>query len=213
MNMKLNNSKLLITSGMHGDEYEVVDLVAEYLSKKSNNIPYHLYIQHLSPSAIVTKTRRNSQGNDLNRSFLKGTTDNEALKIMSVLQNQKFELALDFHEDPEHSEFYMYDSGKIEENELTDFKQTLRSYGIGLFTGIDDEGDPLLGFKFDEGYSSFLGVPHSEMAGTLWDYTLKQRITKRMLTLEIPGRESLENKAKIVKLIFENLLPKLYNGD
>lgn len=198
---------------MHGDEHEVVGILQNYLNLHKNSFSDYFYIPQLSPTAIGTRTRRNAQGNDLNRSFLNNTDDIEALKIMNDLNGQNFELALDFHEDPELSEFYMYDSGKIEENELTDFKNSMRSSGIGLFSGIDDEGDPLLGFKFEEGYASFLGVPHSEMAGTLWDYSLKHGITKRMLTLEIPGKETLENKAKIVKLIFENLVPKLYNDN
>lgn len=204
--------KLLITSGMHGDEHEVVGLVQNYLNLHKDQLPNYVYIPHLSPTALSTKTRRNAQGNDLNRSFLDNTTDVEAKKIMEQIAGYQFDLALDFHEDPEFMYFYMYDSGKIEELQLKDFNTRLMANEIGLFTGIDDEGDPLLGFKFVDGYSSFLGHPPSEMAGTLWDYTLRHGITKRMLTLEIPGRQLLGKKEKVVNIIFEDLLPKLLLG-
>ncbi len=194
---------------MHGDEYQVVEALSDYLSSNKISLPDHFYIPTLSPSAVELKTRRNKFGHDLNRSFGDNTKDPEALKIISELSDKKFDLALDFHEDPELTEFYMYDSGKIKANDLESFKTLLITNGIGLFTGIDDEEDPLLGFNFEEGYASF--PLHLEVPGSLGEYTLKHGITKRIITLEIPGRESLDKKEKAVKIIFESLLKMILN--
>ncbi len=196
---------------MHGDEYEVVGVVQKYLAENKHKLPDYFYIPHLSPSALETKTRNNKFGHDLNRSFVDNPIDPEAIKIISDLKDQKFELALDFHEDPELLEFYMYDSGDIQDQDLNTFRKLLEQSEVVLFSGIDDPSDPTLGYEFTDGYASFLNSNSVHMGGTIWDYTLRHGITKRMITIEIPGKETIEKKAKIVEIIFEGLLKMILN--
>ena len=54
-----NTSTLLILSGMHGDEYEVIDCVKNYLAENTG-LPHYEYISEVSPSAVSRKTRRNA---------------------------------------------------------------------------------------------------------------------------------------------------------
>jgi len=93
--IKGKNPNLLISSGMHGDEYQVIDLVFKYLRKNYRELPDFLYIPHLSPSAVKKGTRKNKFGHDLNRSFLKRATDKEALTVKRILSKRKFTLFID----------------------------------------------------------------------------------------------------------------------
>lgn len=209
---KGENPELLILTGTHGDEYEVINLVKEYLEKNKSKIPDYLYLPEVSPSAVELKTRENSLKHDLNRNFIKDTTDPEARAVIDYLDDKKFDVCLDFHEDPELSEFYFYDSGILDTSDLKDWISLLEKSKIKTYTGIDDKDDPLLGYKFEKGYKSFLDYPVNPSAGFLWDWSQTEKAIRRMVTLEVPGKLDLDKKYKIVELVFENLLPKLYNS-
>ena len=108
-------------------------------------------------------------------------------------------------------EFYFYDSGRLPYRDLDSFLSSIEDSGIGLFTGIDDPKDPELGYDMVRGYRSFLRDSADPLAGTLSDWSFISNTIKRMIVLEIPSKCDLKEKYKLVELIFENLLPKLYN--
>ncbi len=203
---KGENPRLLFHSGTHGDEYEVIPLVKETLEKYANKLPDYVYIPEVSPSAVKTKTRRNKNGNDLNRMFLENTKDDEAVANIKFHKNLKFDLCVDFHEDPEFADFYLYDSGQLSTEQLFELRNAIGKIGIGLLTGVDDPGDPTLGFKFTKGYKSFAKHKSNPMGGTFWDWSQINGIAKRIFVAEIPGVIPKVKKRELVGVLFEKLI-------
>ncbi len=114
-----NNPRLLIHSGTHGDEYEIIDLVNKALKKYETSLPAFIIVPHVSPSAVEKRSRTNYQGSDINRVFFSNSDDKEVRINILVLEGNKFDLFVSFHEDPESSQYYIYDSGySPEQNKL-----------------------------------------------------------------------------------------------
>ncbi|MDZ4221514.1 MAG: hypothetical protein U1C18_01420, partial [Patescibacteria group bacterium] len=103
-----DNPGLLLLSGAHGDEYQVIDSVAAALGARTGRVPDFLYIPHVSPSSVAKGTRTNYRGCDINRQFVKESDDTEAQTVMALLKGRAFDACISFHEDPQLSEFYMY---------------------------------------------------------------------------------------------------------
>ena len=80
---KGTDTKLLILSGMHGDESDVVVHVSGFVSTQAESLPDFVYIPTVSPSAIAQKTRQNYLGHDINRCFVDPIQDPEALQVIN----------------------------------------------------------------------------------------------------------------------------------
>ncbi|MBN1915872.1 succinylglutamate desuccinylase/aspartoacylase family protein [Candidatus Dojkabacteria bacterium] len=191
------NPKLLIISGIHGDEYKIIELLQFYLKNNFTILPSFLFIPTISPSALTAKTRINKNKNDLNRQFFEGTTDNEAVVIMKFLKDFNLKLCLDFHEDKYINSFYFYDSGSLSEGELKFFKNKLSSTGTRLYSGVDDTKDKYLGYQLKEGYASLKDEVIPER-GCFWDWILENKISDRILNFEIPIKEDKKIKVSII---------------
>lgn len=199
--------KLLILSGMHGDEYEVIDCVKEYLKKNKESLPNYLYVAEVSPSAVARRKRRNIFGHDVNRQFFDTPTDPEVKSLMEILTPHHFNFSLNFHEDPDlASTFYLYDSGKLSEDQLLQLRSQVIENGAGLHTGKDDPLDANLGFHVEKGYISTPYEVLPQDAGFSWIWFAKRGITKRSIDIEIPGKASTELKHSLVATIFSFFL-------
>jgi hypothetical protein len=205
---KGESPKLLVLSGMHGDEHEVIQPVHTYVEVHVKDLPDFLFIPQVSPSAVAQKTRRNATNQDINRAFTEPTTDSEAAAIMNIVHPYQFDLCIDFHEDPDRTKgCYVYDSEKFGEKELTQLRKAIVSSGASLYTGIDDPADAHLGWHVRDGYVS---MPLSQIppgAGFSGHWFLSQGIVKRAFTVEVPGQAPMVLKRKLVIALFEALLP------
>ena len=201
-----NEPKLLIHSGTHGDELDVIPFVGASVEKYLNSLSDFVYIPKVSPSAAKLKTRLNKNGIDLNRNFLSGASDEESVANMEFHGKYKFNLCVDFHEDPELADFYMYDSGKLPDRILLEVQKAITSASIELFNGVDDPNDPALGFKFENGYRSFENEDLGEMDGTFWGWFRANNEGGRIIVIEIPGKLEKEKKEELVEIIFEKLI-------
>jgi len=197
-----NNPKLLILSGMHGDEYEVIDCVKSYVAEHPD-VPSYEYIAEVSPSAVAQRTRRNAYNHDMNRSFIDPPIDPEVKAFIEQVSNKHFTLCLNFHEDPDLAQtFYMYDSGVCTEEQLLRIRSQIIEAGAGLHSGADDPLDADLGYHVEKGYISTPYSMFPQDSGFSGGWLFRHGIIQREIVIEIPGKAPRELKQTLVNIIF-----------
>lgn len=193
----------LFSTGVHGDEPVLIELVTAALEKFKDKLPPYVYIPEVSPSALASGTRHNGHGLDINRSF--GRTDvPEVEKVKKQLEGKRFDLHVDFHEDTILHDFYLYDCvTKTGESEIAlRILEKVRTLGIGLWNGIDDPNDPALGNEVINGYCR----QHKSAEMSFDEWTVETGVAAGALIPEIPGMVSRETKQKIVEAVISGLL-------
>ena len=204
--IKGDRPTLLLMSGTHGDEYEVIEPLKDIVYKCSDTLPDYIFIPEVSPSAVALKTRKNAAGRDTNRSFTESTKDIEARSTMDIVRPYVFDICFSFHEDPEQTEFYMYDNKQMDEGVLQSIRNRIKTYGVSLFTGIDDPLDTTLGHMITDGYASTPADPKKLLHGDFWEWSQHNGIVKRILFPEIPGRLPMPNKIFLLQTIVNEML-------
>ncbi len=192
--------RYLIISGTHGDEYGVIAPVQQALEGAHDELGDFVYIPQVSPSAVAQKTRHNADGVDLNRHFIDDPVYDEVIAVQQILTKYHFETCFSFHEDPEHSGFYMYDSNALENDALAHIRACLTKEDIPLFTGVDDPHDEVLGLEITEGYRG--NVDPTKHTGPLESWLVTEGIADRVFGFEIPGSADQSVKDTIVKHLF-----------
>lgn len=199
-----DNPQILIDSGTHGDESEIIPMVGSCIEKYLDRLPNFLYVPKVSSTALALGTRKNKDGVDLNRNFMDQTQIQEAIDYMELVKPHHFQAVYSFHEDLSQKNFYMYDSFDLQgTRELQKFKDELLSLGVGLFTGIDDPDDPILRYQIEEGYHHYLTF---RTDGTSTSWMAKNGIVERIMEPEIPGKVSKEKKAQMVDAVFRHFI-------
>jgi len=199
--------QVLLQSGVHGDEFEVITSLEKTLNKYLTKLPDFLYIPRSSPSAVKLKTRRNQDGVDLNRSFYDDIEAEEARANIELVKKYKFNICFSFHEDPQLKEFYLYDTGLLNNTVLLNqLMSEINKLGINLFTGIDDNEDVTLGFKIEDGYLHSPVTISTTTSGFFTSWLIKNRLVKHALVFEIPGKVNQKLKDKLVDLLIKKLL-------
>lgn len=206
--VKGENPKLLIHSGTHGDEYEVIDIVKKCVLKYEGKLPDFVYVPVVSPSAVGAKTRMNNNGSDLNRIFFSDSDDIEVQENIKAIKDYKFDLMVSFHEDPELPFYYIYDEGtdKNETEKVIKHNQKLQSMGINLLNDVDDPNDPILGIEFVNGYRKFVVSDEFKNSGMITSWAISNNIVKDTLVPEIPGKADLKQKELIIDSFFTDIL-------
>lgn len=206
--VKGENPKLLIHSGTHGDEYEIIDIVKDCVEKYKNNLPDFIFVPIVSPSAVMNKTRINGNRHDLNRIFFSDSTDIEVLENIKILNGHKFDLFVSFHEDPEFHDYYVYDEGLgLEESKrVLEHNKKIKGLGINLLNGVDDPNDSHLGTHFVEGYKKFVVAKDIKKTGMISSWAISEGITVETLVPEIPGKLKLIQKSLIIDTFFRDVL-------
>jgi len=200
----MSTPTLLFLTGSHGDEYESGLLLQEYLREHAARLPSFFVIPKVSPNPVSLKTRKNKHGHDINRQFFDNTKDAEAKTAMQLLVQHRFQTAIDIHEDPDRTEsFYLYDSFKMTDQELTEYRSRMDRAHIPLFTGIDDPEDDTLDCEIDQGYYYFRSLENTEGFFSKW--AIEKGIVKRVFTVEIPGAAPLDKK----RTMLDTILPFL----
>lgn len=201
-----SNPKLIVLTGTHGNENDVIASTGRAILKHIDELPDFVCIPEVSPSSVSMNSRVNANGVDLNRTFFDRATEPETVVNMMILQPLKCEVMLTVHEDPDSNDFYMYDSGDMtEDTRWTNLKIEVRGLGVNLLNGLDDSSDPALGLTMVNGYK-----PHtllsSNPVGMIETWCLQKGIIERVINPEIPGGLSQRAKDKIVDAVFRNFL-------
>ena len=204
---KGDNPKLLIHSGTHGDEYESIEFVKESIEKYQDKLPNYIFVPEVSPSAVKNRTRHNHRDEDTNRTFFDDSDNHEIAWNQQIIGQEKFLLAVSFHEDPEYTNYYIYDEGH--NSEKTDLvvkhNSWLASEGIELLNGYDDPKDPALGVWFNNGYRRFT-FEKSHDSGMVMNWAMHRHLVQHAMIPEIPGLSELHIKKKIIDSFFQQVI-------
>lgn len=198
----------LFLAGTHGDETGVIQSVRRTLHKFSGTLPPFLFIPEVSPSAVKAKTRFNRDGVDLNRNFFNDSSLEEIQIFREIVKDHHFETCISFHEDPEFSDFYLYDAfGQNIEgtSKRQDFFDELRSHKVTLLNGTDDPTDPTLGSVFIDGYNWSPPIKENTH-GFQSEYLFVNGFIRRYLNPEIPGKIDQKLKDLIIDIIFRHFV-------
>lgn len=204
--------KLLIHTGTHGDEYEVIDIVKKYLEVHESDLPSFIYVPQVSPSAVKAKTRFNARENDLNRVFYTDSNDPEVLFNIDVIKKGPFDLFVSFHEDLEYDHYYIYDTSfnSSPTQIVIQHNQQLKLQQIALLNGIDDLTDPSLGYEFVDGYRKFTAINGAPDNGSITIWGLNHGHIKHVLLPEIPRKVKLDVKKMLVESFFKQVVVKYF---
>lgn len=202
-----NRPRVLIFSGMHGNEYESGLLLYTYIQLNAEKLPDFVYIPEVSPSAVAAKTRKNKYGNDINRMFIDKTSDPEAKTVMDIVRQHQFDICIDVHEDPDRTlGFYLYDTEQMTEAQLASYRTAVGKTEARLYTGIDDVDDEHLMLQVDNGYVSLGFEKSGETSGFSSRWLYEAGICRRAFTLEIPGKAGAALKNKLIPAVITFLL-------
>ncbi len=198
--------KLLIVSGFHGDEADVVEPLRDTILANTDRLPPFLFIPVACPSAVARGTRLNKNNIDINRFYYLDSPQDEAQALMKLIAGHAFDIAYSFHEHPGETRFYLYDMGDgLEGTKIDKLLLALVNMGIELYNGIDDLEDPTLGVEIVDGYY----LEKEEAAkkhGFFNGYLATSNLAHSHVNPEIPGAISKEKKAAIVQAIFDTLI-------
>jgi hypothetical protein len=211
---KGNFPKLIIHSGTHGDEYHVIAPLKRVVARLYNELPDFIYVPEVSPSAVALKTRINGRKNDLNRVFWQANDDPEIVANKQIIAPASGAIAITFHHDIGHNDagentYYMYDSAKLSEQQLSWLQESLKAVKIPLLNGVDDPYDEDLSTHFVDGYVSIQSQPTFE--GTfIDDWARYHSHVSRMLTVEVPyDHVALEKSLEITLRLAIELVSEL----
>lgn len=202
-----SHPRILLFSGMHGNEYESGRILTNYLADYASTLPDFVYIPEVSPSAVVAQTRTNAYDHDINRQFILHTQDPEAKAVMHIVEPYKFNLCIDIHEDPDRTmSLYIYDTSHMSQEELEAYRSCIQTTDARLYTGIDDIDDEHLMLQVDKGYVCLGYEKSNETAGFSSRWLYETGIAKRTFTVEIPGKAEGTLKKSIILVLIPYLL-------
>lgn len=198
--------KLLIVSGFHGDETDVVEPLRDIVLANAHSLPPFIFIPVACPSAVAAGTRLNKNNHDINRFFYLDSPEDEAQALMKLIAGHAFDIAYSFHEHVGENRFYLYDMGDgMEGTKIDKLLLEVVKLGVELYNGVDDLEDPTLGIDIVDGYyleKEEDAIQHGFFNG----YLAKSNLAHSHVNPEIPGAISKEKKAAIVKAIFDTLV-------
>lgn len=205
--------RLLLTSGIHGDEGGIVEPLIEYVESNLSTLPSLIFIPRMSPSALVLGTRENDLGNNLNRMFGVEGEDEERYAIAKIAKdNSPYDLVATFHEDVIDPFTYFYETGDHSSRlELDKWRNKVKESGISLLNGSDDPDDPALGYQFEDGFNN---EPKSKayLSGAFEHWVVVENFAPRCLNFEIPTIATIDQKKKLVEAAFSHLIIPIFRN-
>lgn len=178
---------LALIAGIHGDEPGGPLGILSFLEDKSQ-IPENIrivIIPVVNPNGFEFDKRRNKDNKDINRNFVDGKITDEGELVLQALKNEKIELAITMHEDPDAKQFYLY---HIKHKKLANDIRDVASKYFEINDG------PRM--RKDKGKDGLVPPPHVR------SNSLEDKFTEigiPYLTTEPPGTEPLEKRIEFMK--------------
>jgi hypothetical protein len=193
--------KVLITAGVHGNENIGIKSTLQFMhwvqGKKELRDNYEFTIVPLiNPQGLTERMRRNASDVDLNRAFGNGRFVYESQAVVTALQGEHFDLAVDMHASGKHG-FFLIRGG--EDQGLA--KQALRSMPAASLMATNsatlaphEDRDKVRG-RISVYNLYTLGGAQTQTPGTLKGY-MQQNGARHSYTLETPKRLPLKLQLK-----------------
>lgn len=184
-----NRHRALLTAGLHGDEPAGVEALCAWLEQYRYR-PWldrwkFVLLPCLNPWGYEQDIRENPDGKDLNREFNAPHPPAEIRFVHAKLQ-QPFDLVIDLHDDRDSLGYYLYQNVDAEA-EAVGHQIVDR---VGTVTSINVNSE-IEGRAADRGV---IDGPCNPETLARWPLAAYAQIhgVKRVLTLEAPGRHSIE---------------------
>jgi len=138
--------RICISAGVHGDEPAGVEAVLSYLERP---LPQQgvgiVALPCVNPIGFIAGTRTNDLGVDLNRTFGQPHAPLEAEIVRAALEGERFDCALDLHEDTEARGFYVYEHVRGDvRSRCAAIVAAVRAIGLPISDAPTVEGRPLV---------------------------------------------------------------------
>jgi predicted deacylase len=184
----VENPKLAIVSGLHGDEpggpYGMLDFFSQ---KKLPNIGL-LLLPVLNPFGLIRNNRKDDMNRDLNRAWDKN--DRKIVKkVKNIILDFKPDLLLSLHEDQNADGYYMYKSKNADESIVRFFCDELNK------DLIPASGPTIYGDEVEDGVIRNTNQDKPKHAKSLELFFEKNHIPN--ITLELPSTLPLIQRKKI----------------
>lgn len=104
-------ARVLVAAGTHGDEPAGTEAVLRLLEGDLSHLGGRadlVLLPCINPWGYVHDTRQNADGVDINRSFEDGGAP-EAVFVKELLDGERFDLFVEFHEDWEFDGYYLFE--------------------------------------------------------------------------------------------------------
>jgi protein MpaA len=206
-----------LAAGVHGDEpaapWALLSVVRDGLL--DGNFGYRIW-PCTNPSGYEAGTRRNAEGDDINRSFMRGGATPEARAIITANRDRSFALSLDLHEDFESTGFYCYEpKGQIDDglgaavlSALRDAGFTLQEMQDGYDLGYPPEAHATL--QLEPGRVVYDPAESVQHLGGLPYSTYMLRSARRAMTFESPRSLEWNDRIAIHRTAVVSAIERLH---
>jgi predicted deacylase len=158
-----------LSAGVHGDEPSGVLALLQLVESDVLDARFSYRVWPCTnPTGFDAGTRASADGVDINRTFGRGGSSPESRAIVTANRDRKFVLAVDFHEDDEASEFYVYEYGE-------------RSIGAQI-APVCLRPDPI--------------AEAEEIGGMSLSLLLRRGAAQHVMTFEAPGARALAERVR-----------------
>ncbi len=199
---------LLLTAGLHGDEPGSPAGLLQWLQRAYPHWRDQLYLcvfPCLNPYGLEHCQREADGGVDLNRQFHQYDF-RLAQGLHCLLQGQRFDLAIDLHEDIDTEKFYVWE---IAPKPL---------WGPRVIQGIlplvpvyhleSPDGAPAVNGVISQTYASLSRKIKERLRGRPLSHFLTEHYTDHALTTELPGKLPLARRVAIENVLLNHVVQR-----
>jgi len=204
--------KVFLSGGIHGNEPAGAETLAEFIEllardpSKYGNISFEM-VPIINPWAWSHDVRFNRDGRDVNRDFAALTTQ-EAKILAGYLQQNRYDIMIDHHEDPDAKGFYLYQYGMPDQSLSRKIIQALKGDGYPAEQDIK-----MVTLKTDDGLidAPMWGLWYMRASGQIGSANYSRLYNSDTVhTIETPTRLELKDRLTIHRKAQEMMLEDLH---